>query len=84
MRQFSHHRKSAACSSRVSFAYNERRHDSDPQFPRSPLGTPGSMASKLVPTKKKKKESLALLKHARLMSEDADIIVGILKSDMDL
>ena len=35
MRQFSHHRKSAACSSRVSFAYNERRHDSDPQFPRS-------------------------------------------------
>ena len=58
MRQFSHHRKSAACSSRVSFAYNERRHDSDPQFPRSPLGTPGSMASKIgAHEEKKKRES---------------------------
>ena len=41
MRHFSHRRKYTACSSRDSFTYNEGRHDSYPQFPRSPLGTRG-------------------------------------------
>ena len=40
MRHFSHRRKSTACSSQDLFAYNESRHKSYPQFPRSPLGTP--------------------------------------------
>ena len=82
MRQFSHHRKSAACSSRVSFAYNERRHDSDSQFPRS--RNAWEHGFQIGAHEEKKKESLALLKHARLMSEDSDINVGISKSDMDL
>ena len=43
MRHFSHRRKSTACSSQDSFAYNESHHDSYPQFPRCPLGTPGSI-----------------------------------------
>ena len=34
--------------------------------------------------KKRERESLALLKQARLMSEDSDMNVGISKSDMDL
>ena len=32
------------CPSREPFAYNETRHDSYPQFPRSPLRTPGTRA----------------------------------------
>ena len=38
-----------------SFAYNESRHDSYPQFQRSPLGTPGTMADDLRRTHEKKK-----------------------------
>ena len=46
-----HRRKQTTCSSRVSlkFVYNESRHDSFAQFPRSPLGTPGSPTSLLRP-----------------------------------
>ena len=43
MRHFRHRRKYTARSSQDSFAYNESLHDSYPQFPRSPLGTPGNM-----------------------------------------
>ena len=38
-----------SCSSRVSLAYNESRHDSYSQFPRSLLATPGSPTSLLCP-----------------------------------
>ena len=38
-----------SCSSRVSLACNESRHDSYSQFPRSLLGTPGSPTSHLCP-----------------------------------
>ena len=37
-----------------SFAYNESRHDSHPQCPRSPLGTPETMTDDLRKTRKKK------------------------------
>ena len=51
-----------------SFPYNESRHDSYPQFPRSSLGTRGL---KTRSNKKKKRlhfKSLTLLKHARLIN----------------
>ena len=55
VRHFSHRRKLTACSSRDSFAYNERRHDSYPQFARCPLGMPGTMTTICRGIEKKKK-----------------------------
>ena len=62
MRHFSHRRKYTACSSQNSFAYNESRHDSYPQFPRSSLGTSGLQTrSHRQKKKEKKKETTAFL-----------------------
>ena len=43
MRHFRNRRKQTACTSQGSLAYKESRHDSYPQFARSPLGMTGSM-----------------------------------------
>ena len=54
-------------------AYNERRHDSYPQFPRCPLGMPGTMTTICRGNEKKKKErnidifKVSQLKQARLI-----------------
>ena len=75
MGHFSHHRKKTACSSQDSFAYNESHHDSYPQFPRSPLGTPGSMAPFFATDRRKKIAcSLALLKQARLQKKTLAVL----------
>ena len=50
-----------ACSSRDLFAYNESRHGSYPQFPRSPLGTRGTMADHLAKTDEKKEKTPSYL-----------------------
>ena len=60
-------------ASRDSFAHNKSRHDSYPQFPRSPLGTPGTIADQLRKTDKKQKTRAFLesrsVKQARLITK---------------
>ena len=66
-RHLSHRQKQTAFSSRDSFPYDESRHDSYPQFPRSSLGTRGLQTR----SDKKKRlhfKSLALLTQARLIN----------------
>ena len=52
-----------ACSSQDSFAYNASAtsRDSYPQFPRSPLVTPGTMIPLMARTQAKKKERNACI-----------------------
>ena len=68
MRHFSHRRKKTAFSSRDSFPYNESRHDSYPQFPRSSLRTRGLQTRSHRKKKRLHFKSPALLKQARLTS----------------
>ena len=70
IRHINHHRKYTACSSRDSFAYSESRHDSYPQFPRSWQGTRGLQTRSHRKKKRLHFKSLALLKQARLTSND--------------